>query len=378
MTEIPFPNEENIPLKRIKRFEIAAVTHKPSGYDHTCEVEIVIETSNGEILRDKIRKAISLCFLSKKGITSLDLYKIKSYTILEASPERLAATTPAVSAFPSASFSASQLSLVPEIISLSANQIEPFHSEGTVRIVMKDGVEYSAPANAITVRTWDKLFPGLRQNYNQDIPTTEFSSMRRLQATLLPKNPERYVEQFRYEIELRNGSTEYLESDSTSIDFILPDGNASRILPLFDITSMDFNWDTPFSYQPELVTVLKKDGSSVTFPKALFFIGRKVRPSENAAGWFSGKKWENGFINERNQTVQISQLSGVQFLLYRVSKRDFKGYNKWIKECKVEFEYTDGRKEITGLSMDSVHLLGINNHGTLEISGEEIKYIYFG
>jgi hypothetical protein len=377
-SEIPFPNEENIPLKRIKCFEIATVSHKPSGKDHTCEVEIIVETSSGEVLKDKIRGAISLCSLSKKGIASLDLYKIKSFTILEASQERLAATTPLISVFPSVSLSAQQTQLIPETISLAASQIIPFQSEGTVRIVVKDGTEYTAPANAIAVRTWDGFTEGIKKYYNDNFQPVAFSNMKRLQSILLPKEPNKYSEWYEYTIELRDGSTEKVESEKTSVNLIFPYKDNSCILPLFDIESMDFDWNTPCSYHPKLITVLKNDGSSVSFSEDLFFIGYKIRPDENAIGWNSGIHWEKGLITNKKQMVKMSQLSGVQFLVYRVSKRDFKGYNKWIKECKVEFEYTDGRKVITDLSMDSIHLIGVNNLGTMEISGENIKYIHFG
>jgi len=375
--EIPFPNEENVPLARIKRFEITAVTHTPAGYDHTSGVEIVVEKTNREILKDKIHDAISLCSLSKKGITDLGLHKIKNFTILDPTPERLAATTPSVPVFPTASFS-SQALPKPEAISKASLQIEPFRSEGTVRIVMKGGAEYVAPANAIAIRTWDNLFSGVRKNYNGNSPATEFSSMKRLRSIIASGNTEDDPKSYKYEIELRNGVVENMETEPGGLNIILPDGDAPRILPLADVESMDFNWDTPCPYKPKMVTVLKKDGYCVSFPKALFFVGHKTRPPENAIGWSSGLAWENGFVAEKQQTIQIDQLTGVQFLVYRISKRNYKGYDKWLKECKVEFEYIDGRKEITGLGMDTVHLFGVNNHGVTEIQGDAIKYIYVG
>lgn len=76
-TGLPLEVNGSLPIKRIKSIEITKVIREEKMYQQYTEVELIVEKRNGEVFQDKINTVISLFVLTKAGLVSPAITKIK-------------------------------------------------------------------------------------------------------------------------------------------------------------------------------------------------------------------------------------------------------------------------------------------------------------
>ena len=255
---------------------------------------------------------------------------------------------------------------------LTASPEVSFQPLGMAEIKTSSGNTYRSPANCLLTRSWDRIFTGISNDYN-NVNLHSFDTMTKLNVSLLNELSFAKSTLAINWIDI-NGTPHSMEGDGGQISFHCLNQGAGVTIRLNDLSSVVFEHQATPPEVP-LLRVYCKDGTQLVMPRGLFFMGHRVRPEPNATSWISGKEWVTSFITERSQNIDFSSLASVRILDAQLESDRF--YNKWVVSSQLEFTLRNGRKMLSRLGTDSADFFGIDDFGTLELSLDEIAFIDF-
>lgn len=256
---------------------------------------------------------------------------------------------------------------------LSRNTECGYVPQGKAVIETDDGKVYTAAANSLFVRSWERLFVGLAPDYNPCAPElTLFSEMVEIDY----ENTEDKYSCSKFNIRMKDGTEKRIIIESP-VEFVFVNDNKSIILGRIHLKSVSFDWNVECRDKWDILRFTLKDGSSVCSPRVLTFIGYKDRPQESPqghlSGWISGNSWTSDLRTKRGQQFPFSQLQRVTFTDVQIEKDAL--YDRWLTICQVAILFKDGRSLTTALDFDSLSFFTVDNFGPAEVKVEEIAGI---